>query len=486
MSDEAARHHPWRATTILLIGIFMTLLDVSIVNVALPSIQGALHASSSSLEWIISGYTLALGLLLIPAGRLGDNIGHKRTFIVGLSLFTLASLACALAQNPDEIIASRFIQGLGAGIYSPSIMAFIQLLFTGRGRSKAFAMFGAVVGIATSIGPLLGGLLVQVGGADFGWRLVFLVNVPIALIVLPLAVSWLPLGKSQKQTTHRLDPVGIIGVAVGLLLILFPLVEGRSYGWPWWTWACFVVAAVIFGLLWIYEKHLEQKGREPLLATHVLTRPAFAFGSAMGLMYFASFTSIFFALAILWQEGYHNTALASGLMITPFSIGNLISSSQSHNLSHWFGRYILLAGTILMLVGMSLILFVLHTQDGSFSAWLLAGPLFIAGVANGIFIAPNQDFTLRSVPPHDAGSASGMFNTAQRVGTSVGIAAVGTVLFSNISVGPDHNIAKAFTHGTEIAIALNIALVIATLVLVVAFLMFTRRTERRATNVTPA
>lgn len=458
----------------------MTLLDVSIVNVALPSIQHALDASSSSLEWIVSGYTLALGLLLIPAGRIGDNFGHKRTFMIGLGLFTLASLGCALAQNPGEIIASRFVQGLGAGIYTPSIMAFIQLLFTGRARSKAFAMFGAVVGIATSIGPLLGGILVHVGGADFGWRLVFLVNVPIALFVLPLAASWLPLGQSRKATGHRLDPVGIIGVAVGLLLILFPLVEGRNYGWPWWTWASFVVAIILFTSLWFYEKHLERKGREPLLATHVLVQPAFAFGSAMGLMYFASFTSIFFALAILWQEGYGHTALASGLMITPFSIGNLISSAQSHNLSHWLGRYVLLVGSVLMLIGLCLVLWVLHSQDGNFSAWLLAGPLFIAGLANGVFIAPNQDFTLRSVPGRDAGSASGMFNTAQRVGTSIGIAAVGTVLFSNISVGPDHNIAAAFTHGSELAILLNIALVVATIILVVAFLLFTRRQLRAA------
>lgn len=479
MSDEHAKEHPWRATTILLVAIFMTLLDVSIVNVALPSIQHALHASSSSLEWIVSGYTLALGLLLIPAGRIGDNFGHKRTFMVGLSLFALASLTCALAQSPAEIIASRFIQGLGAGIYTPSIIAFLQLLFTGKARSKAFAMFGAVVGIATSIGPLLGGVLVHIGGADFGWRLVFLVNVPIAIVVLPIALSWLPLGQSRKGKQHRLDPVGIIGVAAGLLLVLFPLVEGRDYDWPWWTWASFVAAFVVFTLLWFYEKRLERRGREPLLATHVLTQPAFAYGSAMGLMYFASFTSIFFALAILWQEGYGHTALASGLMITPFSIGNLISASQSHKLSAWLGRYVLLAGSVLMLVGLGLILLVLHSHGDSFSAWWLTGPLLISGIANGLFIAPNQDFTLRSVPPQDAGSASGMFNTAQRVGTSIGIAAIGTVLFSNISVNATTSLAQAFTHASVLAIMLNIALLIVTIILVSAFLIYTKRQNRR-------
>lgn len=452
---------------ILLAAIFMTLLDVSIVNVALPSIQTSLHASGSALEWIVSGYALSLGLLLIPAGRLGDNYGHRRTFLFGLTLFSLSSLACALAQTQSQIVAFRFIQGLGAGIYTPSIIAFIQLLFQGRDRSKAFSIFGAVIGIATAIGPLLGGILVHAGGDEWGWRLVFLVNIPVALVVLPIAYKKLPLGVSKKEHHHKLDPVGIIAVAVALLLLLFPLVEGRNYGWPWWVWACFAAALAIFVGLLRYEKWLERRGREPLLAIHVLKQPAFSLGAITSLVYFSAFTSIFFIMSLLWQEGFGKSALETGLVLTPFAIGNLISSSQSHRASHWLGYKVQIVGTAVMAVSLILILAVLNAHHGSFSGWLLTGPLFLGGMANGVFIAPNQDFALKSVPGQDAGSASGMFQTSQRVGASIGIAAVGTMLFSNLHIGPGHNFAVAFSHATDLALRLNVLLILASLALAI-------------------
>lgn len=474
-----AAEGPWRTMIILLAAIFMTLLDVSIVNVALPSIQHGLSASGSALEWIVSGYALSLGLLLIPAGRLGDNIGHKWTFLVGLSLFSLASLACALSQNSAQIVIARFIQGLGAGIYTPSIIAYIQLLFQGRARSKAFSIFGAVIGVATAIGPLLGGVLVHVGGGDWGWRLVFLVNIPVALVVLPTALKRLPLGRSPHQHHHKLDPVGIIAVAAGLMLLLFPLIEGRSYGWPWWVWVCFAAAAAVFVGLWQYEKLLERRQREPLLAIHVLKQPSFSLGALTSLVYFSAFTSIFFVMSLLWQEGFGRSALMTGLMLSPFAVGNLISSSQSHRLSEWLGYRVQIAGTCLMAVSLLLIVLVVNLAQPGFSAWLLVGPLLLGGLANGMFIAPNQDFALKAVPYRDAGSASGMFQTSQRIGASIGIAAVGTMLFSNLRVGPGHSLAAAFSHATDLALRLNVALVLGSLVLsgVLWFYMTKRQPE---------
>lgn len=466
--------HSFEVMLVLMVAIGMTMLDVSIVNVALPSIQHGLHASGSAIEWIVSGYTLSLGLLLIPAGRIGDNYGHKWTLIGGLSLFVLASLTCSLAQNPVEIITSRFIQGLGAGVYTPSIMAYLQLLYQGPARSRAFAIFGAVIGIATAIGPLLGGLLVNVGGDDFGWRLVFLVNVPVGAALLPFAIKRLPIGRSQREHHHKLDPVGSIVVAVVLVLILFPLVEGRQYNWPWWVWASLGAAALLAIWLWWYEKRLERHNREPLLALHVLRQPSFTFGSLIGLMYFASFTSIFFMLAILWQEGYGHSALASGLMITPFAIGSLIGSSQSDKMSHWLKYNVLVLGGVMVAAGLAWVLVVLHLEGDSFSAWHLTLPLLLAGLGSGIFIAPNQDFTLQSVPHHDAGSAAGMFSTFQRVGSSFGIAAVGTVLFGSIQVGRA-GVGAAFTKATEAAMILNIVLIVVTLLLVGSFLYFRSR-----------
>jgi EmrB/QacA subfamily drug resistance transporter len=467
LDSTAADRQAWLTLAVLLVGTFMALLDVTIVNVALPSIQHGIHARNSALEWIVSGYSLTLGLALIPAGRIGDNIGHRKTFLIGLSLFTLASLTCSLAHTPLEIIISRLFQGFGAGIFTPAITSFIQLLFEGKKRSKAFSVFGAVIGLSTALGPLIGGLLVQAGGANWGWRLVFLVNVPIGLILVPVARHRLPKDTSTDREKHKLDPGGTIILSAALLLLLVPLIEGQQLGWPIWTYVSMILVIPTIFLLWKWENRLEQKGKEPLLATHLLRQSSFATGSLLALIYFASFTSIFFTLSILWQEGLKRQALATGLTIVPFAIGSMIAASQSDKLSRRLGRWVLVIGCSLMAIGLSLFLLVLHIKSANISAWDLSLPLLIAGVGNGLFIAPNQDFILASVPRHDAGSASGMLATAQRIGSAFGIAVVGTTLFSNIHLKHQANgLAIAFSHGAQLATIVNVGLVLAAVCLV--------------------
>jgi EmrB/QacA subfamily drug resistance transporter len=465
MTTQPSRR-TWQTLAILLIGSFMALLDVTIVNVALPSIQHGIHTGNSTLEWVVSGYALALGLALIPAGRIGDNIGHRKTFLIGLVVFTLASLSCSLAHNAAEITASRLVQGFGAGIYTPAITSFIQILFSGKARSKAFSIFGAIIGLSTALGPLIGGLLVQAGGASLGWRLVFLVNVPIGIVLFPLAYKMLP-RDSEVTKRHQVDPTGIGLLSTGLLLLLIPLVEGQEQGWPLWTYICLVLAIPVFYGLWVRENRLERIGKEPLLATHLLRESSFAAGSLLALVYFASFTSIFFTLSIFWQDGLGRGALATGLAIVPFALGSMISASQSDKVSARIGRWVLVIGCSLLAIGLLLLLLVLHLGGATIGAWSLALPLFIGGIGNGLFIAPNQDFILASVPRQDAGSASGMLATAQRVGSALGIASVGTLFFSNIHVKPEVNaLGKAFSHATEVATLLNVGLVIIAVFLV--------------------
>lgn len=466
LKDKTDSRRAWEVMAILLVGAFMALLDVTIVNVALPSIQHGIHAGDTTLEWVVSGYALSLGLLLIPAGRVGDNIGHRKTFLIGLAIFTLASLTCSLAQNSGEIIASRVIQGMGAGIFTPAITSFIQLLFHGKDRSKAFSIFGAVIGLSTALGPLVGGLLVQGGGAHWGWRLVFLVNVPIGVILFPLAYKMLPREVAARRE-HNVDPIGIGLLSAGLLLLLIPLIEGQQQGWPLWTYISFVAALPVFAGLWIWDNRLDARGKEPLLATHLLREASFAAGSLLALVYFAAFTSIFFTLSIFWQEGLARDALATGVMIVPFAIGSMVAASQSDKLSRRMGRWVLVLGCSLVAIGLALVLLVLHQGGATISAWDLTLPLLIAGIGNGLFIAPNQDFILASVPGRDAGSASGMLATAQRVGSALGIAAVGTTLFSSIHVkpGPDA-VAIAFSHASQLATIVNVALVVVAVALV--------------------
>jgi EmrB/QacA subfamily drug resistance transporter len=459
--------HGWRAVSIVLVGAFMALLDTTIVNVALPSIRTGLHASSSSLEWIVAGYALAYGLALVPAGRAGDRFGHKPLFLVGLTIFTLASVACGLSQSPAEIVTARVAAGFGAGVFYPAISATIQLSFTGPQRSKAFGVLGATIGVSTALGPLLGGLIIAGAGVTDGWRWVFLVNLFIGAVTVPLAAWQLP--RSAAHARRGFDPAGLALLTAALLLLLIPLVEGQQVGWPAWCWACFGGCAVAIAALAAWEVSAGRRGGDPLLKPALLRQMSFSAGAIFAVVYFAGFASVFFTLSILWQEGLGHSALITGLVIAPFSLGSLIAAARSDRLSARLGRMVLVTGCVLVIAGLGFAVLVVHLTAPEVSGWYLVAPLFVAGLGNGMTIAPNQDFVLASVPRREAGTASGILGTAQRVGTALGIAIIGTVLFGTLAVkpGPDA-VAVAFSHSAELALLANVGFVTAALILVVA------------------
>lgn len=418
----------------MLVGSFMAVLDTTIVNVALPSIGQGAHASSDALEWVVSGYALAFGLALVPAGRVGDRWGYKRLFLTGLTLFTVASVACGVSQNAGELVAARLVQGLGAGIYYPAISAIIQRLFTGRDRSRAFGYLGGVVGISTAAGPLLGGVIVELAGTREGWRWVFLVNLFIGIAEIPVAVKMLPSRHHPEE--HRLDLIGNGLLACVLLLVLVPLVDGRVSGWPTWSWLLFGLAVPAALCLVAWEFRLDRRGGEPVIQIALLSQHrSFGMGQALALLYFGGFTSLFFTISILWQEGLGRSALETGLLVLPFALGSLLTASNSFRFSRRFGRRAVFAGICGMLAGQALMLLVLRLSGSHPGFWSLVGPLLLAGLGNGLVIAPNQDFVLSAVPREQAGTAGGALITAQRLGAAIGIAVVGTALFGNGSGG---------------------------------------------------
>jgi EmrB/QacA subfamily drug resistance transporter len=465
-STPARTVTPWRVLAVVLVGAFMALLDVTIVNVALPSIAEGLGARDAILEWVVSGYALAFGLVLIPSGRLGDAFGHRTTFAAGLTVFTLASLACGLSGSPAQLVTARIVQGLGAGLFNPAIAATIRTTFPPEQRSKAFGMFGAVIGLSTALGPLLGGVLIALGGPAHGWRWVFLVNVPIGAVLVPLALRLVP--RPARVVRHGFDPVGLVLLTAGLVLLLLPLIEGQREGWPAWTWAGFALAAMILAGLWFWEVALERRGGEPLVPVALVRRLPFAAGTLLALVYFASFTSIFFTISLLWQVGLARSALAAGLAVVPFALGSMVAAALSDRVSARLGRRILVLGLVMVSAGLGLVLLVLRWGAPAPSALALLGPLALAGVGNGLFIAPNQDFVLAAVPGREAGAAAGLLNTAQRAGSAIGIAAVGTVLFGTLHVRGPHDLGRAFTHSAQLATMLNVGLVLLALVLVLA------------------
>jgi EmrB/QacA subfamily drug resistance transporter len=462
-----AAGHGWRAVSIVLVGAFMALLDTTIVNVALPTIRTALHAAPTSLEWVVSAYALTYGLALVPAGRAGDRFGHKPLFLTGLTIFTLASVACGLARNPGEIVTARAVQGLGAGTFYPAIASTIQLTFTGPQRSRAFGMLGATIGASTALGPVLGGLIIAAAGERDGWRWVFLVNLFIGAVALPLAAWLLP--RASSRTRRGFDPAGLALLSAGLLLLLIPLVEGEQDGWPAWTFVCFGGCVLVFALLAWWERRAQRRGGDPLLKPDLLGQTSFSAGAVFAIVYFAGFTSVFFTLSILWQEGLAHSALVTGLVILPFSLGSLVSSANSDKLSARLGRMVLITGCAMVAAGLALVTLVVYLTAPSPDGWSLAAPLLLAGLGSGMVIAPNQDFVLAQVPRRDAGTASAVLGASQRIGSAIGIAVIGTVLFGTLHVlpGPDA-VAAAFSHSAQLALLANVGLVVVALVLVLA------------------
>jgi MFS family permease len=488
----------WQALIVLLLGMFMALLDTTIVNVALPTIRDSLDASEATLSWIISGYALAFGLALIPAGRLGDRIGHKWVFFTGLALFTLASIACGIAQNDLQLIIARVVQGLAGGIFVPAVTAFIQLLFPAQSRGRAFAIMGSVIGISTALGPIVGGLIIQAFGNENGWRLVFWVNAPIGVIGLIAAAILLPNRAQLNETADAasggraqarggaggapagtapaaakagIDWIGLVLISAGLVAILVPLIEGQDQGWPVWTFVVLAIGALLIVAFGAWEVAYTKRQLSPLVPPRLFTHPAFTAGTILALVYFAAFTSIFFTISILWQAGLGHTALESGLVSIPFALGSIVGASQSDRLSKRLGRNVLIIGTGLLTIGLAWIWILLLNISGlDLTNWELLAPLAIAGLGNGLFIAPNAQFIVATVDRADAGAGSGVISTMQRVGSAIGIAIIGSVLFGTLTIaGHDPaSVAKGFTDSSAAAMLVSTAFS-----LVAFFLVFT-------------
>lgn len=444
----------WKALIVCLVAGFITLLDVSIVNVALPSIRQGLHATAGDIQWVVAGYALSFGLLLVPAGRLGDARGRRLLFMTGLSLFALASALCGAAQNPAWLVLARLFQGLAGGLLSPQVSALIQQLFRGAERGRAFGLFGAVVGMSTAVGPVIGGVIIELSGAAHGWRWIFFVNLPVCLVALVLARRLLPgPGKHVRPCARDLDPAGVVLLGCGVALLLLPLVQGRQ--WPGaGKWLMVPAALVVLACFVLWERRHARRA-QPLVDLRLFQQRSYTFGSVLMLAYFAGFTSIFFVLTLYLQAGLGYSALMAGLTTTPFAVGSALSASLSGRLGARYGRVLVVAALLLVTAGMALVIVAVSVVPGEGAGWAVAVPLFLTGLGGGCVIAPNQTLTLSSVPPVQGGSAGGVLQTGQRLGSAAGIAAAGSVFFSRLAAtGGDWALAFRFSLGVSLAFVL--------------------------------
>jgi EmrB/QacA subfamily drug resistance transporter len=434
----------WMALVVLLAAGFMTLLDLSIVNVALPSIDRGLHAQQSALQWIVAGYALALGLLLVPAGRFGDARGRRPVFMLGVAVFVVASAACALAQTPLELVLTRIVQGLGGGLISPQISGFIQSLFRGEERGKAFGIFGSTIAVSTAVGPLTGGALIALFGVHEGWRAVFFVNLPIGAAILLLARRYLPAPTAAERRHQDMDPLGVVLLGAAILCILVPFIEQA-------TWhsslrlALFPLGAVLL-VVWVLHERRYGRTREPLVSLDLFRIRSYALGAPVGLIFFAGFVALFFIQTQYLQLGLGYPAWKSGLAVTPFAIGSALVSAAGSKQALRRGPKLLAFGLGAFLIGMAGVWIAVGAHSGHAVALWMALPLLIAGLGAGLVISPNITLTLSQVPVKRAGSAGGLLQTGQRIGSAAGVAITGSVFYNQLTTSHG-DYASAFRHG---------------------------------------
>ena len=454
----------WRALWVTLVAGFMSLLDVSIVSVAVPSIQRSLGAGPSEAQWIVSGYALAFGLALVPAGRLGDAFGRRRMFLWALAGFVLFSALAGAAPTAATLIAARLAQGLAAGALAPQNSALIQNLFQGSERARAFGFFGTTVGLSTAVGPVAGGVILAIAGEPDGWRWIFLVNIPIGAVALVLAARLLPRGGGGRR--GHLDLVGAALLGGAVLAALLPLVQAESGGLTrlWWL---FPASAALLAVFVRWERHVVRprdgrEGREPLLDIRLLSETrGYASGAALGTAYFVGFSGIWLVFALFFQTGLGYTPLQSGLAVTPFALGSAASAIVGGRLVSRWGRLVTVSGLSLVVVGLATTAAVLLLAPPASVGLAVAAPLLLAGIGGGWVVAPNTTMTLRCVPVDMAGSAGGALQTGQRIGAAIGTAALAGLFYAVLAAtGEDYPLAVSVAVGGAV-VAVSLALVIA-------------------------
>lgn len=426
----------WIALGVVLTASFMVLLDISIVNVAIPSIQRNLNASFGQIQLVLAGYQLAYAVVLITGGRLGDIYGRKRLFMTGMAGFVIASASCGLARNPDMLVISRVVQGLMAALMFPQVLSTIQVVFPPRERAAAFGIFGAVIGLATIAGPLVGGLLIGSDTVGERWRWIFLVNLPVGIAAL--SAAWFLLRESRAPRARRLDIAGVVLASVALGLLIYPLVEGRDQGWPAWSFVMLAASIPMLVVFVVYERAKTRRDGSPLVELSMFRDRAFSTGTLLSGVFFSAIPAFFLIFSLTLQIGLGFTPLRAGLTTLPWSIATAFSSALSVRLAPRLGKKILSAGSLLLVGGMVGIILTLRMRGVSLDGPELIPALLVAGLGMGCIIAPLTNIILAGIHHGDAGSASGVLTTMQQVGGAIGVAIVGVIFFGLIGGRADN------------------------------------------------
>ena len=424
----------WRAFAVCVAVAALTILDLSKVNVGLPSIERSLGATSSSLQLIVAGYALAFGLALVPAGRLGDLRSRRALFIVGLTAFTGSSLLCAIAPNIQVLIVTRILQGFAAGTQMPQVIGLVQQLFRGGERGRAFGLFGAVIGISTALGPTIGGGLIALGGEESGWRLLFWMNVPLGIAALLFALRLLPKGAQGRATDRELDVVGILLLGAAIITLMLPFVLTSGSGGSATRWLWLVAFAVFVGLFVWWERRYKRAGKSPVVHFELFRLSSYRNGLSIVAVYFAAIPASFLMVTLYLQEGLGLEPVFAGMVSIPFAATSAVGSYVGGRIVDRFGRALVVAGLVFVVIGFVLLMLAATLTPPAVTPWAMAGAFLVGGLGGGFVVSPNQTLTLAEVPIEQSGVAGSMQQLGQRVGTAIGTA-VATSIFYGIVRG---------------------------------------------------
>lgn len=443
---------------VVVIADLMDLLDTTIANLAGPAIRVDLGGSETALQWVLAAYTTAFAIGLVTSGRLGDRLGRRRLFLVGMAGFTLASLACGLAPGVPFLIAARAVQGLAGAVMIPQGLALVKVAFPPDQLRKALIPFGPIMGLATVAGPVLAGWLMHLELFGSQWRAIFLINVPIGIVAAALAWFLLP-SQSGEDRGLRIDLVGVTLLTLASLLLIVPLVEGREYGWPAWTFAMMAASAVALAMF----VRSERRSRHPVIPPTLFRRRSFAVGLVITGAFFASFTGFQLAFNLLLQLGLGWTPLATGLALIPWALGTAVAIGLSGAiLVDKFGRSSVQFGLGIGVLGLVTLWWTLGHSGGHLTAWTTAPALLVIGFGSGMVFVPTFDYILGDATIEEAGAGSGILNAVQQFANAIGFAALGTVFF----VRADRGGSEAYFAGAELVIAVAAGLYLVTVLLV--------------------
>lgn len=473
VSHATAYPRRWAALGIMMLANFMNLLDVTIVNVALPSLQRDLGASSSEIEWIVAGYVLVFALGLLPFGRLGDIKGKKQVFLYGVGAFTAASLLCGLSTSTEMLVGARFLQGAGGAIMTPQVLAIAQMMFPPKERAAAFSLFGLSAGLASVSGPIIGGWLIGMDLMGLTWRPIFLINIPIGLIAILAGRRLIPALPGRPGLGN--DFGGIAIAAIAIFCVIFPLIEGRGFGWPLWCVAMLVVAVPFAIAFFFWEKRQHRLGRPELLPVSLMSNRNYVIGAMMSAIFFSALPGFFLILAMFLQEGFGFSPLQSGFTTMPFSIGILVASLISGRLGHIAPRIRITVGIVMVIVGMYLLRQEVQGFGEVAEGRALLPYFLLSGLGMGISIAPMFQVVLAGVPPHDAGSGSGALQAIQQMGGAFGIAIVSQIFFSRLGSEISAGVAPHAAYVDSLSVGLYYNFVAYALVLVAVAMLRPRR-----------